>query len=692
LRTRLLLLAAFIAVSTATIAQNISVPGVSSGGSMNTDKMIEELMDAEREPLNRMESNVEEYEKKLQEWNEIEERLETLRDSARGLYSFENPFDARSASSSNEAVLTASAERRAPETTSRITVEQIAKADTFLSGSISRDREIAAGTYGFRVGEQDVTFTFDGGDLTDFVQTVNREAADLVEARVVNDTADTSVIVFESQMPGAENKLQFLESARQLATEVGVIEPARDVSRNPELTSEVVRIQGQNDLVRFNDEGMTVRAGGRAVVPLDGRLSTNPNMVLELEARIINREDEARTPPPEPPGPSVPEGGGVTLGDVTVQNAPSDLVLPEREQPEQPEIIRSNRFLLARSGGRSVPLENLSLGDSFETVQLPIGEAIDELDSVVVQNDNTFRDIVVRNLRVFDPTARGDAKPLRPAATASDAKLRIDGVQVTRSSNTIDDLIEGTTINLQSASPEPVTLSVGPDKENTKNAIIEFVGNYNQVIRDINILTRTNEQIIQEIGYFDEEQREQAREELGLFQGELALNQLRSRLQRVMMNSYPTGPRGNINLLAQLGISTNATGFNTSGVDASRLRGYLEIDEEQLDSVLDSDFRQVKRLFGDDSDGDLRVDTGIAYEIENNVRPYVEVGGIIAARKNTLDTQISSTEEDMREKEDDLQDYRQELERDFGEMQGAMQRLEEQTQQLQRLNSGGGGR
>jgi flagellar hook-associated protein 2 len=212
------------------------------------------------------------------------------------------------------------------------------------------------------------------------------------------------------------------------------------------------------------------------------------------------------------------------------------------------------------------------------------------------------------------------------------------------------------------------------------------------VIRDINILTRTNEQIIQEIGYFDEEQREQAREELGLFQGELALNQLRSRLQRVMMNSYPTGPRGNINLLAQLGISTNATGFNTSGVDASRLRGYLEIDEEQLDSVLDSDFRQVKRLFGDDSDGDLRVDTGIAYEIENNVRPYVEVGGIIAARKNTLDTQISSTEEDMREKEDDLQDYRQELERDFGEMQGAMQRLEEQTQQLQRLNSGGGGR
>lgn len=691
MRTRFLLIAALLAVGVVAPAQDITIPGVSSD-SMNTDQMIDELMEAESQPLNRMQNSVERYQTKLEKWNEIEERISTLRDSARTLFSFENPFDARSATSSNESVVTANAERGAPQTTARIEVDQIAASDTFLSESVERDREVPEGIYGFTVGDESVTFDYNGGDLTGFVQAVNREAGDLVEARIVNDTSTSSVLVFESQKTGAQNKLQFTDAAYDFATEIGVIEPARNASREPELISSNVSVQGQSDLVRFEQDAMTVVAGGRASVSLEQSLQTNPNMVLELEARIINREDEATTPPPSPPGPDIPESGTVTLGDVTVQNAPSDIVLPEREPPEQPEIIRENRFVLLRSGGETTQLPELQLSDTFQTVQLPIEGRVSRIDGIVIQNDNTFRDIVVRNLRVFDPAARGDAKPVNAVQTAADARLRIDGVRATRSSNTIDDLIDGTTINLHAASPQPVTLSIGPDTETTKNAIIEFIGNYNQLIRDINILTRTNEQIIQEIGYFDEQQREEARKDLGLFQGELALNQLRSRLQRVMMNSYPTGGSGSINLLAQLGISTNASGFNTDGVNASRLRGYLEIDEGTLDDVLSNNFREVKRLFGYDSDGDLRVDTGIAYQVESNVRPYVEVGGIIASRKNTLNTQISNTEEDIREYEEHLSEYERELEQDFGEMQGAMQRMQEQTQQLQRLNPSGGGR
>ncbi len=669
---------------------DMNIPGVSGSRGVDSQKMIEDLMKVERRPLDRMGDEVDEYQTEKQVWQDLSRTAGELTEQARSLYGFQSPFSRRVATSSDESVLTASAERQAPESVNNIEVERIAGADTFLSSSVPLDTEVPEGRYGFRVGEQERSFTFRGGDLGDFAEAVNRNAGELVKARVVKDSSQSEVITFQSQHTGAENRMEFLEQAQQTALDLGVLERSAGGERTLSISQSDIR-PWRDDLpaerVSVSDGTLEVRPGGSVSLPVDPQMSVGDDMVLELDVRVVDRSDEITEPSPPPEGPNVPDAGSVTLEGVTVPYPQSDIEMPEYETPEEPRVVTDDSFLFAREGGQDVALPELDAGEEFQTVRIPLAEHISSISALNIRNENTHRELYVQDARIFDPTARGEFEPRNAIETASDARLKLDGVTATRSTNTIDDLIPGTTLELQGPSRGPVTLQVEPDRESIKESVIGFVGQYNELIRDINILTRSNESIIQEIGYFDDDEREQARERLGMMQGDSGLNQMRARLQQIMMNSYPTDAGQELNLLAQLGISTNADGFNTGGVNTARLRGYMEMDEEQFEAALQNDVETVRQLFGSDTDGDLSVDEGIAYRVREYVRPFVQSGGIFENRRNTLDSQIARTEDDMGDYADHLDRYEQRLKREFGRMEGAMDEMDANERSLQRLNN-----
>jgi flagellar hook-associated protein 2 len=333
-----------------------------------------------------------------------------------------------------------------------------------------------------------------------------------------------------------------------------------------------------------------------------------------------------------------------------------------------------------------VNLPELPENQTFQTVEVPVADLLSRTSGFEFQNRNTDRILEIRNIQILDPSQRGDAAPRNALDSARDARIRFNGIEITRDSNEIDDLIPGVTLNLRRASPDPVEVDVQPDRESAKDAIIQMVGRYNQMVRDINIYTRSEQSLIDQIEYFDDAERETMRERLGIFQGDSSLNQLRQRMQTIMMNAYDTGPESPYDLLAQIGISTNASGAS-GNVDMSRLRGYLEINEAQLDEALTRDFEGVGRLFGSDTDGDLVVDRGVAVALDQFVNPYVRTGGVVAGRESSLDTQISQTEDRISRYNDRLEDYEQELRSDFGRMEGMMNQLEDSSQALERLPS-----
>jgi flagellar hook-associated protein 2 len=68
----------------------------------------------------------------------------------------------------------------------------------------------------------------------------------------------------------------------------------------------------------------------------------------------------------------------------------------------------------------------------------------------------------------------------RQLVAGADASIEIDGVTVTSSDNSIDDVIAGVTINLLKADEATtVTLDVGQDIDGTMEKINAFVSSYN---------------------------------------------------------------------------------------------------------------------------------------------------------------------------------------------------------------------
>jgi flagellar hook-associated protein 2 len=670
---------------------DIMIPGITNSG-FDTDGMVEQIMEAERISVTRMEQRIDQYEEEKAAWQEMGRRITNLREASRLLFGFENPFNDRIADSGDDSVVTATAERNASEGATEIKVVQLAQADRFLSRSLPEDFDVAPGRYGFRVGEQEEFFNFSGGTLEQLARSINQRASDIVTARVVRDTANTQVVLIEALQTGAANPLVFLEGARTFALEASLLEQVLDRSVTATIGPSTVTawtkpLSGADVVVQ--NETVSVEPGAEAAIRLPGSIPTAANMVLEMEVHVENLWLEWISPTP-PPGPSLPDVGGVTLGDVTVLNQPSSTPLPEWDPPDPPVVTDNMRFLYAQEGATAVPLPELSDTTDFETLRIPVTDYVASIQAVNVRNQNSHRRISIRNVKLYDPTSRGDLAPVNPISVAQDALLEIQGIRVERPTNAVDDLIEGVTLQLRSPSTRPVPVTVEPDREGVKNSLIDFVYDYNQLLTEINILTRNEEAVIDEITYFSDEEREEALTRLGTMQGDFTLSGLKSRLQTIMMNPYPTSAGSALTLLAQMGVSTNASGPG-GGFETSRLRGYLEISESDLDSALQTRFSAIKELFGSDTDSDQVVDTGVGFEVDQLTRSYVQVGGIVATRTGTIDGSISQTETRVERENDRLVDREDELRMDFGRMEGALSNMRDNQATLDNLQTQTGG-
>mgnify|MGYP003507670853 CR=1 FL=1 len=65
-----------------------------------------------------------------------------------------------------------------------------------------------------------------------------------------------------------------------------------------------------------------------------------------------------------------------------------------------------------------------------------------------------------------------------------------EGITLKRPENTIDDVIPEVTLNIHEKTEKTATISVKPDTEAAKDALIEFVGKYNQALSELNILSQ----------------------------------------------------------------------------------------------------------------------------------------------------------------------------------------------------------
>ncbi len=467
---------------------DISIPGVTSR--FNTEKMIEDLMKVERVPLQRMERTVETLQNEKGYWQGVGRLMTSLRESSRVLFSFQNPFSERIASSSDEFVLTASADRDAVEQERFFTIKQTASADRFLSSPLDDGFRVPEGRYSFSVGEDEIAFDYRGGSLNDFVSALNRRGRDKIKASVLTVQPGTKSLLIESMVTGAGQKLGFSEAAETLALESGMVEKVNDSTRNLSLAENTVQIKNSanSESISFGDGTLSVGSLSSASVPIGASLPNQNALTLKFEIATTVRDDADVTSMGPPPGPSIPGTGSISYGGIVIESDNSTVPLPPYTPPEPPKRVDDmNVLFLTFSDGTNAALPPIRDSENFDTYQYNLGDVSGgkSIVSLDVLNKNTNRSVSIQNITIFDPAVSGGSRPLRAVSEAQNAIILMDGIEIERPTNTIDDLIPGLTLRVNRPADRPVSLRVEPDRESIKDAIYTMVGTYNQLMGNL---------------------------------------------------------------------------------------------------------------------------------------------------------------------------------------------------------------
>jgi len=656
----------------------MNIPGIGAG---KYDNLIETLMKKERAPRDSAAEDLKKYEQQDAIWRKINQFSTEIREKTRDLYSFNNPFVEKTVASSNERAVTATASRDAREQTFKISINQIAQADSFLSNEVSKDFQVPKGLYTFTVGEKKLSVNWQGGKYRSFIDAVNKKGKDVIRISEIKTSPGAVSLLFESQLTGEVNRLEFSDDALSFALENGLIKKNDRLAVDVEKTEIAVPAQ-TTERIAFSK-------------PVRG----SQQYVLEYTVSLQNNADVSA--PPSGQGEQASSGGNpiyeqvgtVSYKGVTVTNAPSDSsIVPEtlglNPVPAAP-VEDYNVLSLVSSRGTLIPLPPLADTAEVQTFSIPLSEYGD-ITGITVHNNNTDKTVSLAQIKVYDPKATGEYIPVNPVSQAQEASLTFEGIPVKRSTNKIDDLIPGVTLQLEDKTDKPESISIKPDPQPAKDAIIEFVAKYNRLLAEINIVTSNQQAVIDEIEYFTDDERKTAEENLGALFGDTTLSSLKNNLRQIVANVYRRNTNTPIRTLSQIGISTKSD--TSSALNEARLRGYLEIDEKKLDEALKNSIEDVRYLFGYDTDNDVLIDDGVAYQVFKQIDPYVQRGGIFSTRTNGLAARIKTSKDKIARYDQALEKKEQELRQKYGDMDGSLRNLQKQSDMINnfsRQNRGG---
>lgn len=186
-----------------------------------------------------------------------------------------------------------------------------------------------------------------------------------------------------------------------------------------------------------------------------------------------------------------------------------------------------------------------------------------------------------------------------------DAQLTVNGMTVTRSSNTVDDLVPGATLTLTKVGT--ATITVGRDADGIAAKVSTFVDAYNKLQSTITNLNKKG----------------------GTLEADNTVRSVLSNLQGVFNSAPAEGTSGfsDYRYLAQIGVS-----FQKDGT--------LALDKDALKKAISTNFDNVVKMFTD-------TDNGYAQRLYDKATDMVTTGGLLESRTTGMNSQIKSLNDRM---------------------------------------------
>ena len=232
-------------------------------------------------------------------------------------------------------------------------------------------------------------------------------------------------------------------------------------------------------------------------------------------------------------------------------------------------------------------------------------------------------------------------------SAAQNAHIKLDGIDIWRSTNSIGDAIAGVTLDLHSAPVgNRITVTVSTDAEETSKKVKDFVDAYNKVVDFISAQNQVGDAGTARNPLF----------------GDSTLRSIRSSLRSIVGGAVTTGNQA-IGMLVHAGISSDRDGKLT--FNQSKFEEQLALDEQAVASLF------------------AGTGTGIAARVAEQIDVYTDsADGLIKARTDGFDRLVRDTQRRIDQGEERLARYQTSLEARFANLESLLARLQGQGSAL----------
>ena len=242
----------------------------------------------------------------------------------------------------------------------------------------------------------------------------------------------------------------------------------------------------------------------------------------------------------------------------------------------------------------------------------------------------------------------------------ADARLEVFGLNVTRGSNTISDLVPGVTLDLRGTSASPVNVQVELDDEAVAVKLDTFAKAYNEVV-----------DFIKKQASFDPTTKK-----AGPLAGDGVLRSIQLDVRRKLIAPYAFAP---LNGLADIGVSLDK-------------EGKLSVDRAKLKAVLATDSRAVRQVLGGSgalggvaSELALKLNEIVQSKLDpipNSTPPKSREIGLLPARGIALTDRIKELKDQITVMEARLEKREKSLVLQFSHLESLLAQLRKQGNSL----------
>ncbi len=294
---------------------------------------------------------------------------------------------------------------------------------------------------------------------------------------------------------------------------------------------------------------------------------------------------------------------------------------------------------------------NVNTSTTLQSLANAINATNSGLSASIIYNGSTY------NLVLNTPTGTANNLTINtnntlavfgssPNQASQNAIATLDGINITSSSNDLQNYINGLDIQLQGTGS--TTISLNYNTTQLTQDMQTFVNNYNNLSQYVNQNNTYNS----------------STNIAGAFFGSTAIQSIMSSLRNVFFNTFNQSSNQTLNSAMSIGLSFDQN-------------GNLQFNSLTFQQAVASDFNSVKNILNNSSNN------GIMNLINNTVNQATATnGGTLTTAQNQIQNQLNSLQSQINTMQQNLQTYQNNLVVQFSQLNTIMNQMQSQSQYL----------